>query len=109
MASARLVRHQRPSSTPCSWPGSKGSLRDYLVRAVGANVTWDQIFRELMLAGPERQGEEVARSSSDREPRTSTGSRPTSARPLRVNISCGPDATTTRWSADWKQDQLLTA
>ena len=39
--------------------GVRGSLREYLVQAVGEDRPWDQIFRELMLpdeADPARKG-----------------------------------------------------
>ena len=49
MASPGFVRHQATELDTMLMAGSKGSLRDYLVKAAGENRPWDQIFRELML------------------------------------------------------------
>jgi len=49
MASPGFVRHQATELDRMLMAGSKGSLRDYLVRAAGENRSWDRIFRELML------------------------------------------------------------
>ena len=51
MASPAFVRHQATELDTMLMAGAqgKGSLREYLVRAVGENRPWDRIFRELML------------------------------------------------------------
>ncbi|HZW33704.1 MAG TPA: DUF1549 domain-containing protein, partial [Isosphaeraceae bacterium] len=49
LASSGFVRHQAAELDTLLMAGQKGSLRDYLVKAVGANATWDRIFRELLL------------------------------------------------------------
>ncbi len=49
MASQGFVRHQVTELDAMLMAGSKGNLREYLTRAVGTNLAWDQIFRELML------------------------------------------------------------
>src|SRR5262245_46474356 len=53
MASAAFVRHQAAQfEAMLAGPnarGNSGGLREYLVRALGENRTWDQIFRELLL------------------------------------------------------------
>jgi len=49
MASPGFVRHQAAELDAMLMAGNKGSLREYLVRAVGENLAWDKIFRELML------------------------------------------------------------
>jgi hypothetical protein len=49
MASPGFVRHQAAELDTMLMAGNKGSLREYLVRAVGENRAWDKIFRELML------------------------------------------------------------
>jgi hypothetical protein len=49
MGSPGFVRHQANELDTMLMAGSKGSLRDYLVAAVGENRPWDQVFRELML------------------------------------------------------------
>src|SRR5262249_47385487 len=49
MASSGFVRHQAVELDTMLMAGNKGSLRDYLVKAVGDNATWDQVFRELLL------------------------------------------------------------
>src|SRR5437899_1560406 len=49
MRAPGFVRHQATELDTMLMAGSRGSLRDYLVRAVGQNLAWDRIFRELML------------------------------------------------------------
>jgi hypothetical protein len=49
MASPGFVRHQAAELDTMLMAGGRGSLRDYLVRAVGENRPWDRIFRELLL------------------------------------------------------------
>ncbi len=49
MASQSFVRHQVNELDTMLMADGKGSLREYLVVAVGENRPWDRIFRELML------------------------------------------------------------
>ncbi len=60
MASPGFVRHQATELDTMLMAGSKGSLRDYLVKAVGENRPWDQIFRELMLPDQTDKVQKVA-------------------------------------------------
>jgi hypothetical protein len=50
MASPGYVRHQADEFDALMMGGTRGSLRDYLVRAFGENRPWDRIFREIVLA-----------------------------------------------------------
>ena len=49
MASPGFVRHQATELDAMLAAGEKGSIREYLVKAVGDNRPWDRIFRDLML------------------------------------------------------------
>src|SRR5262245_33334513 len=49
MASQGFAVHQAAELDAMLMAGNRGSLRDYLVRAVGEGLAWDKIFRELML------------------------------------------------------------
>jgi hypothetical protein len=60
MASPGFVRHQADELDAMLMAGSKGSLREYLVRAGRENRPWDRIFRELMLPNQTDQAEKVA-------------------------------------------------
>ena len=60
MASADFVRHQATELDTMLMAGSKGSLREYLVKAAGENRPWDRIFRELMLPDQSDKLQKVA-------------------------------------------------
>jgi hypothetical protein len=49
MASPGFIRHQAAELDALLAGGGKGSLREYLLKAVGENRAWDRIFRELLL------------------------------------------------------------
>ena len=61
MASPGYVRHQVAELDAMLMAGERGSLRDYLVRAVGENGSWDRIFRELMLPDQTDKARKVRR------------------------------------------------
>ncbi len=50
MASPGFVWHQANELDSMMMAGSRGSLREYLRRALKADTSWDQIFREVLLA-----------------------------------------------------------
>ena len=59
LASPGFVRHQAAEFDTMLMAGTRGSVRDYLVRALKENRPWDRIFRELMLPDekdPARKG-----------------------------------------------------
>jgi hypothetical protein len=50
MSSPSFVRHQANEFDTLLMAGTKGSLREYLTRALDENRPWDKIFRELVTA-----------------------------------------------------------
>src|SRR5262245_10460247 len=55
MASPGFVRHQANELDAMMMAGTRGSLREYLVKAVQEDRSWDQVFREVVLAeGPQK-------------------------------------------------------
>ncbi len=60
MASQSFVRHQVNELDSMLMAGGKGSLREYLVVAVGENRPWDRIFRELMLPDQTDKAQKLA-------------------------------------------------
>ena len=86
--------------------GEKGSLREYLVKAVGETASWDRIFRELML--PDQTDKDKKAAAEYLRARVKDSDRLTvdvSSTFFGVNISCAqchdhPLVT------DWKQDHF---
>ena len=106
MASAGFVRHQATELDTMLMAGSKGSLRDYLVQAVGENRPWDRIFRELMLPDQTDKVQKAAaeylrQGVKDLDRLTAD----VSSTFFGVNISCAQchDHPLVR---DWKQDHF---
>ena len=106
MASPGFVRHQATELDTMLMAGSKGSLRDYLVKAVGENRPWDRIFRELMLPDQTDKAQKVAaeylrQRVKDLDRLTAD----VSSTFFGVNISCAQchDHPLVR---DWKQDHF---
>ena len=106
MASPGFVRHQATELDTMLMAGSKGSLRDYLVKAVGENRPWDRIFRELMLPDQTDKVQKVAaeylrQRVKDLDRLTAE----VSSTFFGVNISCAQchDHPLVR---DWKQDHF---
>jgi hypothetical protein len=106
MASPGFVRHQAAELDTMLMAGSRGSLRDYLVRAAGENRTWDRIFRELLLPDQtDKDGkaavEYLRQGVKDLDRLTAQ----VSSTFFGVNISCAQchDHPLVR---DWKQDHF---
>ena len=106
MASPGFVRHQANELDTMLMAGSKGSLREYLVKAVGENRPWDRIFRELMLPDQTDKVQKVAaeylrQRVKDLDRLTAD----VSSTFFGVNISCAQchDHPLVR---DWKQDHF---
>jgi hypothetical protein len=106
MASPGFVRHQVTELDTMLMAGSKGSLRDYLVKAVGENRPWDRVFRELMLPDQTDKVQKVAaeylrQGVKDLDRLTAD----VSSTFFGVNISCAQchDHPLVR---DWKQDHF---
>jgi hypothetical protein len=110
MGSPAFVRHQANQfEAMLAGPngrGSGGGLRDYLVKAVGENRPWDQVFRELLIA--DESDAKTKGASEFVKARVSDLDRLTtdvSALFFGVNVSCAqchdhPLVT------DWKQDHF---
>ena len=110
MASPAFVRHQANQFEAMmagpSTRGGSGGLREYLVKAVGENRPWDQVFRELLIASDAdsktKGSSEFVRSRvSDLDRLTND----VSVLFFGVNVSCAqchdhPLVT------DWKQDHF---
>src|SRR5262249_2508471 len=60
MESPGFVRHQATELDTMLMAGSKGSLREYLVRAAGENRPWDRVFREIMVPDQIDQAQKAA-------------------------------------------------
>jgi hypothetical protein len=106
MASPAFVRHQVTELDTMLMAGGKGSLRDYLVQAVGENRPWDRIFRELMVPDQTDKAQKAAavylrQGLKDFDRLTAD----VSSTFFGVNISCAQchDHPLVR---DWKQDHF---
>jgi hypothetical protein len=106
MASPGFVRHQTTELDTLLMGGRKGSLRDYLARAVGENRPWDRIFRELMLPDQTDKNQAAAaeylrRGVADLDRLTAD----VSSTFFGVNISCA-QCHDHPLVPDWKQDHF---
>jgi hypothetical protein len=111
MGSPAFVRHQATEldTMLMAGAGGKGSLRDYLVQAVGENRPWDRIFRELMLPNQNDKADKAQKAAGvylrqglkDMDRLTAD----VSSTFFGVNISCAQchDHPLVR---DWKQDHF---
>jgi hypothetical protein len=107
MASPAFVRHQAAQfEAMLAGPKGGSGLREYLVRAVGENRPWDQIFRELLLP---QEGDPKTKGASDfLRSRVSDLDRVTndvSVVFFGVNVSCA-QCHDHPLVADWKQDHF---
>ncbi len=106
MASPGYVRHQAAELDEMLMAGQRGSLRDYLARAVGENRSWDQIFRELMLPD---QRDKARKSAAEylraRVKDTDRLTAEVSSTFFGVNISCA-QCHDHPLVDDWKQDHF---
>jgi hypothetical protein len=106
MASQGFVRHHVTELDAMLMAGNKGSLREYLTRAVGANLAWDQVFRELML--PDQTDKAKKAAAEYLRGRVKDVDRLTaevSSTFFGVNISCA-QCHDHPLVLDWKQDHF---
>ncbi len=106
MASPGFVRHQVTELDTMLMAGNKGSLREYLKRAVGANLAWDKMFRELML--PDQTDKTQKAAAAYLQGRVKDVDRLTaevSSTFFGVNISCA-QCHDHPLVFDWKQDHF---
>jgi hypothetical protein len=106
MASPAFVRHQANEFNALLMAGTKGNIRDYLKAAFQADRSWDQVFRELMLADESDAGRKG--SAAFLKPRAKDLDRLTadvSSTFFGVNVSCAKCHDHPR-VADWKQDHF---
>jgi hypothetical protein len=107
LASPGFVRHQATELDVLLMQGTRrGSLREYLLKAVAENRPWDQIFRELLVADdndPKRKGAGEFVKQRLRDPDKLTTE--VSTLFFGVNISCAKchDHPLVH---DWKQDHF---
>jgi hypothetical protein len=108
MASPAFVRHQATQfdAMMASPSGKTGGLRDYMVRALGENRSWDQVFRDLLLpdeADPKKKGagEFLRTRVSDLDRLTND----VSVLFFGVNVSCA-QCHDHPLVNDWKQDHF---
>ena len=104
MAAPSFARSQADAFETMLMVGVKGSLRDYLARALGEGRAWDQIFRELLLADESEPGRKGA--AEFLKPRAKDLDRLTSdvsSLFFGVNVSCAKCHDHPR-VRDWKQD-----
>ncbi len=106
MASPGFVRHQANEFDTMLMSGFKGSLRDYLIDALGKNRPWDQVFRELILPNEADKTQKIAaeflrQRMKDLDRLTAD----VSSTFFGVNISCAQchDHPLVK---DWKQDHF---
>src|SRR5262249_7495570 len=106
LASPGFVRHQVNELDVLLMGGNRGSLREYLTRAVGENRPWDDIFRDLVLGG---DGDKVKGAGEFLKARVTDLDKLTndvSTTFFGVNISCARCHDHPR-VPDWKQDHFF--
>ena len=104
MASPGFVRHQADTFDAMIMAGTRGDLREFLVRAIGDNRPWDQVFRDLIVgdeSAPDRKGASVFLKSRVKDLDRLTSD--VSSIFFGVNVSCAKchDHPIVK---DWKQD-----
>jgi hypothetical protein len=106
IASPGYIRHQTAELDSMLMGGERGSLRAYLVRAVGENQSWDRIFRELMLPDQaDKDGKVAAEYLRARVKDTDRLTAEVSSTFFGVNISCA-QCHDHPLVEDWKQDHF---
>jgi hypothetical protein len=106
ITSPGYVRHQAAELDAMLMGGQRGSLRDYLVRAVGENQSWDRIFRELMQPDQVDKDRKVAAEYlRARVKDTDRLTAEVSSTFFGVNISCA-QCHDHPLVDDWKQDHF---
>lgn len=106
IATPAFARHQAAELDTMLMAGTRGSLRDYLIKAAGENRPWDQIFRELMLPDQTDKLQKVAaeylrQRVKDLDRLTAD----VSSTFFGVNISCA-QCHDHPLVSDWKQDHF---
>ncbi len=107
MDSPAFVRHLADVFDTLLMAGTKGSIREYLVRAFAENRPWDRIFRELML--PDEKDLSQKGASAFLRQRLADADKMTtevSALFFGVNISCAR-CHDHPLVPDWKQDHFF--
>jgi hypothetical protein len=107
MASPAFVRHQATELDTMLMYGLRGSVRDYLLKALAEDRSWDRIFRELVLsdetdAARKGAGEFIRQRVSDLDRLTND----VSVIFFGVNISCAQCHDHPK-VPDWKQDHFF--
>jgi hypothetical protein len=106
LASPGFVRHQSAELDAMLMAGQRGTVRDYLTRAVGENRAWDRIFRELMLPDQaDAAGKVAAEYLRARVKDTDRLTADVSSTFFGVNISCA-QCHDHPLVHDWKQDHF---
>src|SRR5262245_50085967 len=106
MASPGFVRHQANELDAMMMVGTRGSLREYLVQAFKEDRSWDQVFRDVVLAeepekGKPGAGEVLKQRVKDLDRLTVD----VSTTFFGVNVGCAKCHDHPR-VADWKQDHF---
>ena len=104
MSSPAFVRQQAAEFDSWLMEGTRGSLREYLSKAVRENRSWDRMFREMIVGEPEDARQQgairfVAARAKDPDKLASD----TSVLFFGVNVSCAK-CHDHPLVADWKQD-----
>jgi hypothetical protein len=107
MASPAFIRHQATELDTVLMAGTRASMRDYLVKALTANRSWDQVFRELMLPDETKpdlkgSGEFLRQRVTDLDKVTAD----VSSLFFGVNVSCAR-CHDHPLVMDWKQDHFF--
>jgi hypothetical protein len=106
VASPGFVAHQADEFDNLLMDGTEGSLRAYLVKAVGENRPWDKMFRELLVPDQNSsEGREAAKFLATRLKDTDRLTSDVSSTFFGVNISCA-QCHDHPLVADWKQDHF---
>src|SRR5262245_41856542 len=104
MASPAFARQQAAEFDAWLMEGTKGTIRDYLTKAVRENRSWDRMFREMIVGEPDDARQQgairyVAARAKDPDKLTSD----TSVLFFGVNVSCAK-CHDHPLVDDWKQD-----
>jgi hypothetical protein len=107
MDSPGFVRHQATELDTMLMAGERGSLRGYLMHAIADTISWDKIFRELLLPDQvDKSRSEAAEYLRQRVKDTDRLTAEVSSTFFGVNISCAQchDHPLVK---DWKQDHFF--
>lgn len=106
MASPGFVRHQADEFDALLMAGTRGTVRDYLLRAFAENRTWDRVFRDVVAPDPADSGpKSAAEFLRVRLKDTDKLTNDVSTTFFGVNVSCAKchDHPLVH---DWKQDHF---